>query len=209
MEEPLLVYLIGFLSQICYSARILFQWILSERAKRVLSPAIFWYFSLLGAYLMFIYGCLRNDFALILGPLISYYIYVWNLNVKGNWDCWPRGIRWLILLTPVFVVFYLLKDIDVFVNRFFCNEEIPIGLLLFGSLGQMIMTLRFVYQWFYSKHRNASLLPMGFWVISLVGALVVVAYGIYRYDPVLILGQVSGLLVYSRNIYLACRSTVG
>ena len=82
-------------------------------------------------------------------------------------------------------------------------------MLLFGSLGQMIMTLRFVYQWFYSKHRNASLLPMGFWVISLMGALVVVAYGIYRYDPVLILGQVSGLLVYSRNIYLACRSTVG
>jgi len=198
----MMIYLVGLLSQLSYSARMLCQWILSEKAKRVLSPAVFWYFSLLGAYLMFLYGCLRDDFAVILGPLISYYIYIWNLNKKGHWKKWHLLLRIIVFMTPVMAILYLLKDMNTFVERFFRNDDIPLGLLLFGSLGQIILTCRFIYQWLYSKQKNESLLPLGFWIISLIGSLVVVSYALYRKDPVLILGQVSGLFVYSRNIYL-------
>ena len=64
-----MIYVIGFLAQVFFSARILLQWILSERAKKVISPAIFWQLSIVGSYLLFVYGWLRDDFAIILGQI--------------------------------------------------------------------------------------------------------------------------------------------
>lgn len=198
-----MIYIIGFLAQVFFSARILLQWILSERAKRVISPAIFWQLSIVGSYLLFIYGWLRADFAIILGQIIAYYIYIWNLDKKDQWKKLFFIIRWILLFTPVFAVLYMLKDAGAFVDQFFKNEKIPLWLLIYGSMGQIIFTLRFVYQWLYSKQKNESLLPVGFWIISLVGSLIIVSYAIYRLDPVLILGQSVGLVAYSRNIYLS------
>ena len=201
-----MIYVIGFLAQVFFSARILLQWILSERAKKVISPAIFWQLSIVGSYLLFVYGWLRDDFAIILGQIISYYIYIWNLDKKHQWKKLPFTIRTLLLLTPVVAILYMLKDASAFVDQFFRNEKIPLWLLIYGSMGQIIFTLRFVYQWIYSKRKDESLLPIGFWVISLLGALIIVSYAIYRRDPVLILGQSTGLIAYSRNIYLSRRA---
>ena len=201
-----MIYVIGFLAQVFFSARILLQWILSERAKKVISPAIFWQLSIVGSYLLFVYGWLRDDFAIILGQIISYYIYIWNLDKKHQWKKLPFIIRTLLLLTPVAAILYMLKDASAFVDQFFRNEKIPLWLLIYGSMGQIIFTLRFVYQWIYSKRKDESLLPIGFWVISLFGALIIVSYAIYRRDPVLILGQSTGLIAYSRNIYLSRRA---
>ena len=201
-----MIYVIGFLAQVFFSARILLQWFLSERAKNVISPAIFWQLSIVGAYLLFVYGWLRDDFAIILGQIISYYIYIWNLDKKHQWKKLPVIIRTLLLLTPVVAILYMLKDAGVFVDQFFRNEKIPLWLLVYGSMGQIIFTLRFVYQWIYSKRKDESLLPIGFWVISLFGSLIIVSYAIYRSDPVLILGQSTGLIAYSRNIYLSKRA---
>lgn len=201
-----MIYVVGFLAQLLFSARLLLQWIMSEKAKKVVSPSIFWKLSLLGAYLLFIYGWLRDDFAIILGQLISYYIYIWNLDKKESWRKCPAVIRYVLLLTPVAVLLYMLKDLPAFVNQFFRNNDIPLWLLVFGSMGQIIFTLRFVYQWLYSRRKNESVLPLGFWLISLTGSLIIVAYALYRRDPVLILGQSTGLLVYSRNIYLLQRN---
>ena len=201
-----MIYVIGFLAQVFFSARILLQWILSERAKKVISPAIFWQLSIVGSYLLFVYGWLRDDFAIILGQIISYYIYIWNLDKKHQWKKLPFVIRTLLLLTPVAAILYMLKDASAFVDQFFRNEKIPLWLLIYGSMGQIIFTLRFVYQWIYSKRKDESLLPIGFWVISLFGSLIIVSYAIYRRDPALILGQSTGLIAYSRNIYLSRRA---
>lgn len=201
-----MIYVIGFLAQVFFSARILLQWILSERAKKVISLAIFWQLSIVGSYLLFVYGWLRDDFAIILGQIISYYIYIWNLDKKHQWKKLPFVIRTLLLLTPVAAILYMLKDASAFVDQFFRNEKIPLWLLIYGSMGQIIFTLRFVYQWIYSKRKDESLLPIGFWVISLFGSLIIVSYAIYRRDPVLILGQSTGLIAYSRNIYLSRRA---
>lgn len=201
-----MIFIIGFLAQICFSARIILQWMLSEKAKKVVSPSIFWKLSLIGAYLLFIYGWLRNDFTIILGQFISYYIYIWNLNQKKSWKGIPAFIRYLFLLTPVVALGYVLAHQQNFIGQFFNNADIPLGLIIFGSLGQLIFTLRFIYQWFYSYRKHESLLPLGFWIISLTGALLIVSYAFIRHDPVLILGQSAGLIAYSRNIYLLCRS---
>lgn len=201
-----MIYIIGLLAQICFSGRLLLQWILSEKAKKVVSPSIFWKLSIIGAYLLFIYGWARNDFSIILGQFISYYIYIWNLNLKGSWRNIPMPIRHILILTPVAALIYILLHQQNFIGQFFNNKDIPLGLIIFGSFGQIVFTLRFVYQWYYSSRKHESVLPMGFWIISLTGSLIIVCYALVRRDPILILGQSTGLIAYSRNIFLLHRS---
>lgn len=196
------VYAIGFLAQAFFSARILVQWILSERARRVLSPSIFWILSLAGSYLLCLYGWLRDDFAIVLGQFIAYYIYLWNLNIKGIWKRVPVIVRFLLLFTPVVAICLVVGNAEAFVNRFLHNEDVPLWLLVYGSAGQILFTLRFVYQWIYSSHEGESKLPAGFWIISLMGSLTIVTYAIIRLDPVLIVGQSFGVVAYVRNLCL-------
>ena len=196
----LFVIAIGFLAQGFFSARILVQWIMSERVKHVLSPTLFWVFSLIGAYLLCIYGWLRDDFSIVFGQFISYYIYLWNLKVKGVWAKVPRVARWLLLATPIVAICMVASNADVFVRRFLHNDDVPLWLLLFGSAGQFIFTMRFVYQWYYSHKLGMSKLPALFWILSLVGSLSIVSYGVIRHDIVLIVGQSFGVVAYTRNL---------
>lgn len=204
--ENTLIFVIGFLAQALFSARILFQWILSERAKQVVSPAIFWVLSIIGSYLLCLYGWFRHDFSIILGQFISYYIYLWNLNEKGIWNRVPFLLKALLIVTPIFAALFMLHDAGEFIRNFFQNDKVPLWLLVFGSMGQVIFTLRFVYQWAYSFHYKQSLLPNGFWIISLVGSSVIVVYGIIRLDPVLVLGQSVGFVAYTRNLIIGRRN---
>ena len=190
-----IVFGIGFLAQALFSARLVIQWLLSEKARKVVSPTSYWQISILASYLLFVYGWLRDDFAIILGQYISYYIYIWNLNTKNHWKELPAFIRLVLLLTPVLVIIYLLLTWDINGPRLFRNANIPLGLLIFGSMGQIIFTFRFIYQWFYSRHKGESVFPVTFWVLSLLGSAIIVSYGIYRSDPVLILGQSAGFIV--------------
>lgn len=201
----MLVYAIGFLAQGFFSARILVQWIMSEKARKVLSPSLFWILSIIGSYLLCIYGVLREDFAIVLGQFISYYVYLWNLKAKGIWDGIARPLRWLLVATPVVALGIVAFHADGFIDRFFHNDEIPLWLLLFGSAGQIIFTLRFVYQFVYSARRGESELPPAFWVLSLIGSLSIVSYGIIRHDPVLIVGQSFGLVAYVRNLMIGAK----
>ena len=196
------IYAVGFLAQAFFSARILVQWILSERARQVVSPAAYWICSLAGSWLLFLYGCLRDDFAIILGQFVSYYIYLWNLDAKGLWRPVPLFFRALLLLTPVAALVAIGHDAPLFFRTFLQNGEVPLGLLLFGSAGQLIFSLRFVYQWFCSVRRGESVLPAGFWVLSLVGSGMIVLYGVVRHDPVLMLGQSVGFAAYLRNLFI-------
>lgn len=201
-----MIYILGFLAQLCFSARLLLQWIMSEKAKQVVSPSIFWLLSLFGSYLLFFYGWLRDDFAIIFGQLISYYIYIWNLDIKNIWQKIPRPLRYALIATPFLAIGYMFTEARVFINQFFKNEDIPLGLLIWGSMGQVVFTLRFVYQWIYSRKRQESILPLGFWLISLAGSCIIVSYALVRHDPVLILGQSTGVIAYSRNIWIMQKS---
>ena len=196
------VYIIGLIAQVFFSARMLVQWILSEKQKRVVSPVLYWLFSLIGAYLLCVYGWLRNDFSIILGQFISFYIYIWNLNDKGMWHRIPTLLRVVLGLTPIVAALFVLNDFSAFVDSFFKDEDIPVWLIAFGSVGQVIFTLRVVYQWYYSRKVGESVLPVGFWIQSLIGSLMILTYAIIRLDPILILSQSTGFIVYTRNIML-------
>ena len=158
--------------------------------------------SVIGSYLFFVYGILRDDFSIVLGQFISYYIYLWNLNAKGVWKRLGLVLQTVLLATPVVAVVLMLQNASVYFRNFFRNDNIPFWLVVFGSAGQVIFTLRFVYQYFYSRYKHQSTLPVGFWAISLFGSSVIIAYGIFRLDPVLILGQSFGFVAYIRNLVI-------
>ena len=77
--------------------------------------------------------------------------------------------------------------------------------LVIGFGGQGLFFARWIVQWFRSERKRESTIPISFWYLSLVGGLITLAYAIYRKDPVFIMGQALGALVYLRNLVLIYR----
>lgn len=78
----------------------------------------------------------------------------------------------------------------------------------FGFLAQFIFLMRFGVQWFHSERQKRSVIPMSFWYLSVVGALMILVYAIKRGDPVFIVGQFFALTIYIRNIVLRKKANV-
>jgi lipid-A-disaccharide synthase-like uncharacterized protein len=78
--------------------------------------------------------------------------------------------------------------------------------LAFGLLGQACFSARFLVQWIATERHKKSVVPVHFWYFSVGGGLLLLGYAIYRQDPVFILGQGVGLLVYARNLYFIRRA---
>jgi lipid-A-disaccharide synthase-like uncharacterized protein len=77
--------------------------------------------------------------------------------------------------------------------------------LVIGFLGQGFFSARFLVQWIRSERMKKSVIPVAFWYFSLLGGATLFAYAIWRQDPVFIVGQGAGLLIYSRNLYFIFR----
>jgi len=197
-----LVYGIGFLAQILFSSRLIVQWVASERQQRVVTPQLFWTLSLMASILLFIYGVLRDDFSIMLGQSLTYYIYIRNLQLQEQWQKFPKIVRWVMISFPIVIVSYFLLNKTIQTDLLFHNPIIPIWLLLLGSIAQMVFVLRFIYQWLISEVKKTSSLPLGFWILSVFGSLLILIYAVIRVDWILIIGHGFGTLIYIRNIYL-------
>lgn len=77
--------------------------------------------------------------------------------------------------------------------------------LAIGFIGQALFSMRFLVQWLASERQRRSVVPAAFWVFSLCGGMTLLSYAIHRQDPVFIVGQAGGLLIYSRNLYFIVR----
>lgn len=197
------IYIIGFIAQILFSARLLLQWIASEKQKKVLTPSTFWKVSLFASFLLFVYGYLRSDFSIMLGQALTYFIYIRNLQLQGEWKKLHTSFRWFLYFFPAMLFIYSYNNNTYDVQKLFFNENIPLWLLFLGSGAQIIFTFRFVYQWIYSEKIKESVLPIGFWILSLTGATLILIYAIIRKDPVLLAGHLIGSIIYIRNIVLS------
>jgi lipid-A-disaccharide synthase-like uncharacterized protein len=197
-----LIYGVGFLGQALFFSRTILQWFKSENEGEVMSPVIFWQLSLLASQLMLLYGLLRNDFAIMLGQFIVYYIYVRNLQLKNAWKSINPAFRAIIIIVPLLIITWLIKGNSHNLNSLFRNENIPYWLIILGSSGQLIFSFRFVYQWMQSEKQKSSVLPAKFWMISIAGSLIIFVYSIFRRDPVLFLSNLTGLFVYVRNVLI-------
>ena len=74
--------------------------------------------------------------------------------------------------------------------------------VLVGLGGQLMFSMRFLLQWIASEKAKRSVVPEVFWWFSIAGGIILFSYAVYRRDPVFIMGQAFGLIVYLRNIWL-------
>ncbi|HOI94020.1 MAG TPA: lipid-A-disaccharide synthase N-terminal domain-containing protein [Syntrophobacter fumaroxidans] len=95
-----------------------------------------------------------------------------------------------------------LVALKLFPQEFMSAET---GILFLGFVAQGLFSARFLVQWIVSERQGRSVVPMAFWYLSVAGGGLLLIYAVIRRDPVFILGQASGLVVYGRNIYLIYR----
>lgn len=101
--------------------------------------------------------------------------------------------------------YYLMHLISQWQHYFDGMGTVELIWLVIGLLGQSMFMMRFVVQWIHSERHQKSVIPISFWYLSLAGGLIVLAYGIHRVEPVIILGQLPGTFVYIRNLILIRR----
>ena len=76
------------------------------------------------------------------------------------------------------------------------------GWLIIGFTAQALFSSRFLVQWIASERAQKSVVPLAFWFLSLIGGGLLLSYAIWRKDPVFIIGQSAGVIIYSRNLHL-------
>jgi lipid-A-disaccharide synthase-like uncharacterized protein len=89
-------------------------------------------------------------------------------------------------------------------NEVLARAKHPLAWL--GFLGQAVFFMRFLVQWIASERRKASVIPLAFWYLSIGGSILLLLYGILDRDPVIIVGQATGSLIYLRNLHLIRRN---
>ena len=85
------------------------------------------------------------------------------------------------------------------------NLDIDKTWLAIGLLGQVLFSARFIVQWLQSERVKKSVIPSAFWYFSMAGGATLLAYAIHRRDPVFIIGQGTGLIIYFRNLQFLWR----
>ena len=87
-------------------------------------------------------------------------------------------------------------------------SNIELIFLLIGFIGQGLFASRFIFQWLHSEKKGESYIPVIFWYLSIFGGLGLLTYAIFRKDPVIILGQIFGIFIYLRNLYLIYKNFI-
>ncbi|MEM8571272.1 MAG: lipid-A-disaccharide synthase N-terminal domain-containing protein [Pseudomonadota bacterium] len=82
------------------------------------------------------------------------------------------------------------------------NSMTELWWVVLGLSGQLLFSMRFLIQWITSERARKSVIPVAFWYFSIAGGIILFTYAVYRRDPVFILGQATGIIIYSRNLYL-------
>lgn len=195
--EKYWIFGIGFFAQGLFGLRVLVQWYLSEQKQQSVSPVVYWQISLIASVIFTMYGILRGDLVIVFGQFLAFIIYVRNLQLQYAWQSIPLYIRAMASVISVATAVWLASNLIMssFVFNFFSS-------ILLGTIGQVFLNARFVYQWYYSEKAKISMLPVGFWVITALGSILIVIYALERRDPVLLLAQGLGFAASVRNIQL-------
>lgn len=203
--EKYWIYGLGFFSQGIFGVRMLIQWYLSEKEGRIVSPLIFWQLSLIAGFLFLVYGILQNDFVILLGQALAYVISVRNLQLEGSWKKMPFFFRAGTILFPLIAMAWMFLRTTNVNNDFQWNDLLS-PLVFVGAIGQVLLSFRFLYQWYFAEKTKTTDLPIGFWIMTTVGSILVVIYAVFHFDPVLLFAQGLGLFASVRNIQLHYKS---
>ena len=138
----------------------------------------------------------------MLGQAFTYFIYIRNLQLQGEWKKMSRIFQLFLYVFPVFIVLYAFNNGIYDLKKLLGKDNIAPSLLALGIIAQLVFICRFIYQWISSEKTKTSHLPLGFWRISLAGSLLILTYAIFREDLVLFLAHSIGMVAYIRNIFI-------
>jgi len=195
---------LGWLGNGCFFGRFLLQWLHVERQRERAAPGVFWVLSLLGSLLLGVYAVERGVWVLLVGFSLNGLIYLRNLRL-GAHDAGaslPRGHA--LALAAASVVALAAAGV----------ASAPLdgsrawGWLVVAVVGQAVWSSRFVVQWWHSEQSGESHFPPAFWVLSLAGNVLLLAYAVHLRDPVLIAGLALGPLVQLRNLFLTAEDSL-
>ena len=182
--------LLGWLGQALFGARVVYQWIASERAGRTVIPRGYWKISLVASLLVMAYSVWRVNMIFALGIMPGAVIAVRNMRIARPTKRMTL-IPFAVALCLVFV-WTALRRPDVGTPAW----------AAVGLVGAVLWGVRHVVQWWISERTGRSVLPASFFVFSLAGGGMLLAYAISRTDPVMIAGFGLGCVPYLRNLLL-------
>jgi lipid-A-disaccharide synthase-like uncharacterized protein len=192
---------IGLVANVLFTARVIIQWIASERQRKSVAPVTFWWCSLIATVIMIFYSIQRFDtepgvVAFLLGYSINVMPYSRNLALIYS----PRR-SWHVAsyVASAAVFLYALT----FLRSFNLRPEGAGGWVWLGFVGNAIWSTRFIPQWIYSERKRESVLPLWFWIWSLVGQMICLVYALIIHDLVFILGFLFNGIPIVRNIMLS------
>lgn len=195
------IHAIGYIAQGLFSSRFIIQWISSEKAGKVLAPTLFWQISLIASFMLIVYSILIKDMTILFGQALGYFVYIRNLRLQNSWRILPKYFRYFVLTVPFVALLVLLFGNEYSFQKIWENQE-SIAIVIWGTIGQLVFSCRFIYQWYYSEKVKKSVLPLGFWIISILGSLIISSYSIYLGLYPIVIGHLFGLIIYSRNIMI-------
>jgi lipid-A-disaccharide synthase-like uncharacterized protein len=195
--------IVGFIGQALFSTRFVIQWLATEKNKKSVIPKTFWYFSIAGSLTLLSYALYRRDPVFVMGQTFGVLIYLRNLYFIH-----PKFLKKLIILIIIYfsaLMFYLFS-VDYVSPEHLKelrrnNSKKDSIWQIVGFFGQIVFSMRFILQWLASEKKKESVMPVSFWYFSMVGSITLLSYAIYQQDPVFIVGQSFGMIVYLRNLY--------
>ena len=72
----------------------------------------------------------------------------------------------------------------------------------FGLTANACFASRFVLQWYVSERKRQSVVPLGFWYLSLLGGVMMLVYAIHVGKLPLVLGALFTPFIAARNLWL-------
>jgi len=195
----------GMGGNLLYSARVLVQWIASERAKKSIAPRSFWWISLIACFILIIYSIERSidermrdkppPLPLLVGYIITLVPYFRNLllsyNVKRRWHIASYVLAFFIFLICLGLLLKI--QAPMIRSRWF----------IVGAAGSLIWNMRFLWQWVHAERVKKSVFPISFWYLSFLGWILNILYSLVMQDLVYILGFVFNIVPITRNIMLS------
>jgi len=199
---------LGWAGNVCFFSRFLLQWIDAERSGSNRATTGFWIMSIVGSVLLGAYTAGRGHAILLAGFATNGILYVRNLDIALR----PRRVRGQASAPATL---FALSCVAVLVAATVADAATaPIDRahrvwLACAVVGQGIWGSRFALQWWYSERAGRSYFPAAFWLVSLVGNVLLLAYAIHLSDPILIVGLLPGPAMQLRNLALARAAASG
>jgi lipid-A-disaccharide synthase-like uncharacterized protein len=193
---------VGWVGQALYFSRFLIQWYLSERARKIVVPSLFWWLSIAGAFCSGLYAFHKGELVFLISPVINLFVHGRNIALLRT----NRPMSKQSLLPVLIGMVALVMISSYFWDKLKPSQYSPFWLFV-GGIGQFLWTSRFPLQWYLSERsRNVTLGAAFFWV-SFFGSVLLLAVALKGGNPIFIAGYALGPILYGRNLILSARST--